>query len=427
MRAVIKRKKFWLCLGFCGIILILFSFLDNKAPARIGQNSESVCLNCHSKLNVEKKKPFQHQPFTRGECVRCHNPHVSSHSKLLNQSIKSLCLECHKDLATKISKNKPHGALAKGDCLSCHNPHASDYKGLLKSFPEKLCISCHKEEIEKSIQEKVTHKPLAQGACLTCHDSHASINNYLLKEDSKKLCAGCHTPGCKVGNTDISALTSKRDCTSCHSGHASPFQKLLGPKGHTAFLDRNCQTCHGEIKDLSVFIDIKVTTETCLKCHPKDKIKINEEDPHYGLKENACLFCHAPHASKDEKLVLKFTGFCIECHEEIDKKINIISRRLKGLKKGVLRNRECLACHLPVHKKTTYLLRGDDPLGLKTCARCHPREHENTHPVGEKYKDPRNGKPLTCLSCHSMHDAKFKYLLTHDGDRELCLQCHQIP
>lgn len=422
MRSVIKNTLFLIT-----VFTLIYVLLGQRAPAVTGRMSMSGCDRCHPKIREEKRKPVQHPPFSKDNCSVCHNPHVSSHTKLLNKSANTLCLSCHKDLANKISQTKAHGALAKGDCLNCHKPHSSSYKGLLKDQAEKLCINCHKETIEKSLHYKVTHQPVIQGACLKCHDSHASSNPYLLNAKPQDLCKKCHQPGCKAEGVSISELTSKKDCTTCHSGHGSDYQKLLGPKGHTTFLKGECRSCHGEIKDLASFTTHKVTTETCLSCHPKDKVKINPEDPHYGLRGNACLFCHSPHASTEEKFVLKFTSFCLECHQDIDRKTALMERRLKGLKKGVLRNRECLACHLPVHSKTTHLLRGDDPLGLKTCARCHPREHENTHPVGEKYKDPRNGKPLTCSSCHSMHEAKYKYLLTHEGDRELCVQCHRIP
>ena len=45
--------------------------------------------------------------------------------------------------------------------------------------------------------------------------------------------------------------------------------------------------------------------------------------------------------------------------------------------------------------------------------------------MGENTRDPRNGQPLDCLSCHRLHGAPFeKYLpLNPDGDR--CIQCHK--
>ncbi len=419
MPAIKNLKKFCIITSLTLICIIISLTLGRSKEIRIN------CLSCHPKISEEKKKSIQHLPFSTDNCTSCHNPHVSSHSKLLKKSVNFLCLSCHKELAEFINKNKVHGALAKGDCLGCHNPHSSDLKNLLKTSTEKLCLNCHKEKIEKDLQLKVTHQPIAQGTCPSCHDSHASPKHYLLKKDSRELCISCHTSRCQVDGIPISELTSKMDCLSCHSGHGSNQENLLGPKGHTAFLTKNCKACHGEIKDQTSFQIKKVTTNTCLSCHSKERIKINEKDPHYGLSENVCLLCHDPHRSSEDKFVIKFTAFCLDCHQEINRKLKVMERRFKGLKKMVLKNRECLACHLPVHSKTTYLFRGDDPLGLKTCARCHTRESRFTHPVGENYKDPRNGKPLTCISCHSMHEAKYKFLLTHDGDKELCLQCHK--
>ncbi len=60
------------------------------------------------------------------------------------------------------------------------------------------------------------------------------------------------------------------------------------------------------------------------------------------------------------------------------------------------------------------------------CVECHTAQHSISHPVGDAAIDPRDGKPMTCLTCHSMHSSRFDYMLMFEGDKALCLQCHRI-
>jgi predicted CXXCH cytochrome family protein len=65
----------------------------------------------------------------------------------------------------------------------------------------------------------------------------------------------------------------------------------------------------------------------------------------------------------------------------------------------------------------------DAPLN-ELCATCHEDAESHAHPVGSEYKDPRNGRPLTCASCHEPHSSDHEYMLTFDFRRNLCVQCH---
>jgi predicted CXXCH cytochrome family protein len=62
---------------------------------------------------------------------------------------------------------------------------------------------------------------------------------------------------------------------------------------------------------------------------------------------------------------------------------------------------------------------------VDVCAGCHSHQHSVAHPMGEGSRDPRTGKELSCLSCHGLHDAPFPKYLHREGDRELCVGCHQ--
>ena len=100
-----------------------------------------------------------------------------------------------------------------------------------------------------------------------------------------------------------------------------------------------------------------------------------------------------------------------------------MEKTLKSIKCTPVKERQCFNCHIPMHSDRPLYFRAD---GIDMCARCHETEHKITHPLGKDVIDPRDGGPLTCLSCHSMHDAKDEFLLTYDRNRALCIQCHKM-
>lgn len=46
--------------------------------------------------------------------------------------------------------------------------------------------------------------------------------------------------------------------------------------------------------------------------------------------------------------------------------------------------------------------------------------------MGVDTRDPRNGQPMDCLSCHGMHDAAYDKYMHFGGERELCISCHSL-
>ena len=145
-------------------------FLKDKVP--------ELCLNCHKK---NAKERYLHTPYREGKCLGCHSPHESDNRKLLILDsgkkitvVSDLCLECHQKI---IQGKNVHLIVLAGECLSCHNPHVSKYKFQLKEPPEKICYqNCHKDFSEN----RYLHKPVKKGKCISCHDPHSSPNNKLL-------------------------------------------------------------------------------------------------------------------------------------------------------------------------------------------------------------------------------------------------------
>jgi len=137
---------------------------------------------------------------------------------------------------------------------------------------------------------------------------------------------------------------------------------------------------------------------------------------------NRCNLCHSYHSSDNVNLTVNERDVCIDCHGKTETKTVEMERTLKTAECEPVRERKCFDCHLPGHSDQPLGYRGD---GIEMCVRCHKTEHSSTHPVGNDIVDPRNGQAVTCISCHSMHAARSDYMLTHDRNRTLCIQCHK--
>jgi predicted CXXCH cytochrome family protein len=78
---------------------------------------ETLCFNCHKQTRVEMGRFNRHQPFSRGQCSACHDPHGGEQRGLLKKSPNKgeLCLTCHQNLAPKMADKKAHLPFADGD------------------------------------------------------------------------------------------------------------------------------------------------------------------------------------------------------------------------------------------------------------------------------------------------------------------------
>lgn len=92
---------------------------------------------------------------------------------------------------------------------------------------------------------------------------------------------------------------------------ALPFAGDAAAKGfadyHTETLKLPCTTCHATKDEMP-------TTDTCIKCHPKDKLvastkNVKPTNPHTSPHYNAdldCVNCHVGHEPSE--------NYCAQCH-----------------------------------------------------------------------------------------------------------------
>jgi predicted CXXCH cytochrome family protein len=396
---------------------LAFAVPPASASTKLRQQPPELCFGCHPDLKENLKDPSVHFPFKQGMCLSCHAVHAGDKKALVKGEITALCLSCHNDMKARLEKGGVHSALLQGTCTDCHFPHSGKHKKLLVSEEKDLCWNCH-GGVKEQLANPVVHAPFAAGSCASCHDPHASSEENQLVAKPNALCQRCHEPGCNVNGVSITHITKKLNCTQCHTGHNGKVAGLFGPKGHAPFMAKSCQSCHNPIEPGKPVTTWAQGQKLCFSCHEKDPTNFRDDDIHLMVAQNPCTLCHDYHASMRDTLTKKESSVCFTCHDTIEKKIGIMKKSLKKVHK----ERECFDCHKPMHSSQPHYFKTDV---ITLCSKCHAGQHRITHPLGQGVVDPRNGQVLTCISCHSLHDARADYMLQYDRKRQLCIQCHK--
>ncbi|RME41449.1 MAG: cytochrome C [Planctomycetota bacterium] len=188
----------------------------------LAQKAPDLCLDCHDDLadRIDDAKYVHGALKLKRSCVACHRPHRSDRPSLLVRKTMDLCLDCHRrggaggsekltDM-TALLREKPthHGPVRDGECALCHDPHASSHIRILKeAFPATLyasydedayalCFTCHDPElVEEETTEEATgfrdgernfhfvHVDRSKGrTCRFCHEPHAAGGDRLIRE-----------------------------------------------------------------------------------------------------------------------------------------------------------------------------------------------------------------------------------------------------
>ncbi|AEH45652.1 cytochrome C family protein [Thermodesulfatator indicus DSM 15286] len=386
---------------FCFFSLFFFSY-----PAFSKVNNK-LCFQCH-KSNKYLHNKYIHKPIISKGCLECHFPHASKNEKLLKKSTNKLCFTCHKklknDFKSDLFLHKPYKEQA---CLRCHIAHSSNYNFLLKNDVKDLCFSCHKNLLVN--KQKFLHKPYQDGKCLSCHNAHVGYDVRLLKkENGNLLCYSCHKRNKKFYDVHL-GKKEINNCLECHNPHMSNNKFLLKNFEHKPFAEKKCNICHNQ-KDKS--------NSLCLNCHKNIDTTFYYFHNHAlgGYQKNSCLICHSPHLG-NTKILLKSSPkvLCISCH------INAYVQKENSLYVHPKRD-NCIECHKGHGANNPSMLKGD---GNQVCSRCHKTQGKFSHPVGDKVLDPRNGQPITCITCHEPMGTNFKYELKLSGEAALCVECHK--
>jgi predicted CXXCH cytochrome family protein len=202
-------------------------------------------------------------------------------------------------------------------------------------------------------------------------------------------CAECHTlePGISdrkpvsidtfagVVSGEKETVTTASTCYSCHKAITS-YKYVHGPASVWS-----CLSCH-DPQGIPVYSVRKPDTDVCFGCHTEQEHDWGSKEHIHGpLNTGRCAICHNPHASENPFNLFKPTWeLCISCHAE-----------------------KAAGSHVLVG----YIYEGHPTRGVP---------------------DPlRQGKELTCASCHNPHASNYPYLwsLSVGTLFELCKKCHK--
>jgi len=381
-----------------------------------------LCLGCHTAFKEKLAKPFVHTPLKKGDCTGCHNPHSSSHGKLLAADTGKICSSCHAGMVPANAKSV-HKVVADGSCMKCHDPHSAGSKYNLLKGGNDLCFECHKDMVETVTKARFKHSPVTKG-CTTCHDPHASGKELsLLKDSVPSLCIGCHKidrPIFLQAHMNYPVANSR--CTDCHDPHGSNMAGMLYNNVHKPVMSRMCNQCHEEAKSPNPLKTKKVGYELCRGCHSEMVNTVFTKNRIHLpiLGKSGCLSCHNPHASKQKGLIRgNMITMCGRCHQDT------IHRQEKSeTKHEPIKDGQCMACHEAHASNNIYLMKQESI--IDQCGTCHDWQKHSTHPIGDKVRDPRNKNlALTCLSCHRSHGTEYKHFIPFPTTSELCTQCHE--
>ncbi|PIQ89519.1 MAG: hypothetical protein COV72_02530 [Candidatus Omnitrophica bacterium CG11_big_fil_rev_8_21_14_0_20_42_13] len=173
--------------------------------------SDVDCFSCHYTHSAEKKgllKESVHMPFSSGMCEMCHS--VDGGKIKVKDMTKKSCLACHGTLVSKDDSVK-HMGYEMQECVDCHNPHTSSHEKLLKSSVSENCFQCHDREQAKkhpydvSVSSRILNNMLDKDkkiwltysnkiSCTSCHLPHSARIPFLLRDslDQGELCNHCH-------------------------------------------------------------------------------------------------------------------------------------------------------------------------------------------------------------------------------------------
>jgi predicted CXXCH cytochrome family protein len=174
-----------------------------------------LCRKCHEKIVKDQQTAaVRHSPVTEPPaCMNCHDPHMAQEGKLLVADELDLCLKCHDkpikagkyefiDIKQLLAANpNRHGPLHNRNCSACHDPHGSSHFRLLTNeYPKDfyapfftsnyaLCFRCHDSALAEDERTTSTtefrdgdrnlhfvhiNRTSHGRTCRSCHEVHAS-------------------------------------------------------------------------------------------------------------------------------------------------------------------------------------------------------------------------------------------------------------
>ncbi|WP_428266074.1 cytochrome c3 family protein [Haliangium sp.] len=408
----------------------------------IVQHREESCLDCHRVhqepalvprpcVDCHERTDTRHVPGLAGAllCLDCHDSHDTH-----NQADQR-CARCHRDGPAAI----PATALFPGHdaCVGCHAPHDFSRRGA-----RGACERCHQDHPALAADRVDEHR-----ACTSCHDPHDAG-----AEAARARCLACHAkiesdhvhtgePGRGLAAASVQTLRRVLDRLTGTEPGAPSTGPASGPATASpapASTDpgRACLACHPAHP-----VVVGAHVRDCAECH-------RAPGSSFHAPTVTCTACHRPHTFTVRGLAL-----CAGCHRR--------QHELTAANEGHATCTDChrRAAHEPsatpaacrdCHAEQTQTAPAghsacadchDTHSGglIKTCAGCHPDQHQRGH-GRVRARDLRVRGPESCAACHrphgpdgvaapptcsSCHPASKLRGLHRDPNHDACRDCHR--
>jgi predicted CXXCH cytochrome family protein len=191
---------------------------------------------------------------------------------------------------------------------------------------------------------------------------------------------------------------------------------------HPPVAKQMCAQCHEPASSPNALRPKAQGVQLCRGCHAQRLTAMSDRSRlHRPVAEGSCLSCHGPHASKDPGLLKgSAISVCGSCHADTIRRQDLSPTKHEPVKDG-----KCTACHDPHSSDAPLALtKGGDV--VETCGTCHDWLKHSSHPMGDKFADPRNRNlRVQCLSCHRSHGTEYKHLIPYPTTTDLCTKCHE--
>jgi DmsE family decaheme c-type cytochrome len=199
------------------------------------------------------------------------------------------------------------------------------------------------------------------------------------------------------------------NCESCHGPGSLAIAKIGDDVEGNDAKKVKCDT--------GTFLDImnlppQAQSLICLKCHSAVSTPnlTHWNASSHALNDVSCFDCHKLHQGPQQKVSRdQMSELCFACHPEVKAQNNLFSHHPLREKKMA-----CVDCHNPHGSTQEKLLVGSTP--KETCTRCHM---EKQGPFAFEHGDVTEN----CMNCHTPHGSVNNNLLTA-AMPFLCLQCH---